>query len=149
MVLRLLRGESLEMVSREVGVELYRLEAWQARALAGLELGLKAQGGEPLAAELVPHQKLGPRRRPSTERQTTSALVSWHEHIRSLFPRRGRPAWAELCTHLCEEPHGGGCLHHHHLAEQVAIGAELVKGGGSLREFLQPVVVWCLGYLIF
>ena len=49
-VLRLLRGESLEMVSREVGVELYRLEAW--RALAGLELGLKAQGGEPLAAEL-------------------------------------------------------------------------------------------------
>ena len=52
MVLRLLRGESLEMVSREVGVELYRLEAWKARALAGIELGLKAQAGEPLAAEL-------------------------------------------------------------------------------------------------
>ena len=51
-VLRLLRGESLEMVSREVGVDLYRLKAWQARALAGLALGLKAQGGEPLAAEL-------------------------------------------------------------------------------------------------
>ena len=51
-VLRLLRGESLDTVSREVGVELYRLEAWQARALAGLELGLKAQAGEPLAAEL-------------------------------------------------------------------------------------------------
>ena len=51
-VLRLLRGESLEMVSREVGLELYRLEAWQARALAGLELGLKEQTGEPLAAEL-------------------------------------------------------------------------------------------------
>ena len=52
MVLRLLRGESLDTVSREVGVELYRLEAWQARALAGLELGLKEQAGEPLAAEL-------------------------------------------------------------------------------------------------
>ena len=51
-VLRLLRGESLDAVSREVGVEVYRLEAWKARALAGLELGLKAQGGEPLAAEL-------------------------------------------------------------------------------------------------
>ena len=51
-VLRLLRGESLDTVSREVGVELYRLEAWQARALAGLELGLKEQAGEPLAAEL-------------------------------------------------------------------------------------------------
>ena len=51
-VLRLLRGESLDTVSREVGVELYRLEAWKARALAGIELGLKAQAGEPLAAEL-------------------------------------------------------------------------------------------------
>ena len=51
-VLRLLCGESLDAVSREVGVELYRLEAWQARALAGLELGLKEQTGEPLAAEL-------------------------------------------------------------------------------------------------
>ena len=51
-VLRLLRGESLDAVSREVGLELYRLEAWQARALAGLELGLKEQAGEPLAAEL-------------------------------------------------------------------------------------------------
>ena len=50
-VLRLLRGESLDVVSREVGVELYRLETWKARALAGLELGLKDQAGEPLAAE--------------------------------------------------------------------------------------------------
>ena len=47
-VLRLLRGESLDAVSREVGLEVYRLEAWKARALAGIELGLKAQGGEPL-----------------------------------------------------------------------------------------------------
>ena len=52
MVLRLLCGESLDAVSRAVGVELYRLEAWQTRALAGLELGLKEQAGEPLAAEL-------------------------------------------------------------------------------------------------
>ena len=40
-VLRLLRGESLDAVSREVGVEFYRLEAWKTRALAGLELGLR------------------------------------------------------------------------------------------------------------
>ena len=37
-VLRLLRGESLEALSREVGVEIYRLEAWRERAMAGLEL---------------------------------------------------------------------------------------------------------------
>ena len=51
-VLRLLRGESLDAVSREVGVELYRLEAWKERALAGLELGLKDQAGEPAVAAL-------------------------------------------------------------------------------------------------
>ncbi len=49
-VLRLLRGESLDAVSREVGVEVYRLAAWKTRALAGLELGLKAQAGELLVA---------------------------------------------------------------------------------------------------
>ena len=38
--------------SREVGVEVYRLERWKVRALAGLERGLKEQAGEPLAAEL-------------------------------------------------------------------------------------------------
>ena len=42
--LRLLRGEALDAVSREVGVELYRLEAWQARALAGLELRSEGAG---------------------------------------------------------------------------------------------------------
>ena len=51
-VLRLLRGESLDAVSREVGVEIYRLAQWQERALAGLELGLKDHAGEPAAAAL-------------------------------------------------------------------------------------------------
>ena len=51
-VLRLLRGESLEALSREVGVEIYRLEEWRERALAGLELGLKDRQGEPLAEAL-------------------------------------------------------------------------------------------------
>ena len=52
-VLRLLRGESLDAVSRKVGVEIYRLETWKTRALAGMELGLKAHAGEPLASELA------------------------------------------------------------------------------------------------
>jgi len=55
-VLRLLRGESLEALSREVAVEIYRLEEWRERALAGLELGLelglKDRQGEPLAEAL-------------------------------------------------------------------------------------------------
>ena len=50
--LRLLRGESLEALSREVGVEIYRLEEWRERALAGVELGLKDRQDEPLAEAL-------------------------------------------------------------------------------------------------
>ena len=42
-VLRLLR-QSLEALSRELSVEIYRLEAWRERALAGLELGLGSSG---------------------------------------------------------------------------------------------------------
>ena len=52
MVLRLLRGESLDVLAREVGVEIYQLEEWRERALAGLELGLKNHQGEPLAEAL-------------------------------------------------------------------------------------------------
>ena len=46
MVLRLLGGESLEALSREVGVEISRLEEWRERAMAGLELGLQDRHGE-------------------------------------------------------------------------------------------------------
>ncbi len=51
-VLRLLRGESVDALSREVSVEIYRLEEWRERALAGLELGLKNRQGELLAEAL-------------------------------------------------------------------------------------------------
>ena len=51
-VLRLLRGASLEALSREAGVEIYRLEAWRERAMAGLELGLQDRHGEPVAEVL-------------------------------------------------------------------------------------------------
>ena len=39
-------------MSREVGVEIYRLEEWKERALAGLEVGLKEQAGDPAAVAL-------------------------------------------------------------------------------------------------
>ncbi|MGH2571052.1 MAG: IS3 family transposase [bacterium] len=51
-VLRLWRGESLDALSRELGVELYRLEQWRERALAGMDLGLKDRTGEALESEL-------------------------------------------------------------------------------------------------
>ena len=51
-VLRLLRGESLDAVSREVGVEVYRLEQWRDKALLGVEEALKDRTGDPLQSEL-------------------------------------------------------------------------------------------------
>lgn len=52
-VLRLLRGESLETLSRELGVEIYRLEQWRERALTGLEVSLKdREEDHPVHAEL-------------------------------------------------------------------------------------------------
>ena len=51
-VLRLFRGEPLDLVSRELGVELYRLEKWRDAALVGMEEALKARNGDPLKAEL-------------------------------------------------------------------------------------------------
>lgn len=51
-VLRLLRGEPMELLSRELGVELYRLEKWRDAALGGMEEALKARNGDPLQGEL-------------------------------------------------------------------------------------------------
>ena len=48
-VLRLLRGESLAALTREVGVEIYRLEDWRDRAVAGLERGLQKRQGDLVA----------------------------------------------------------------------------------------------------
>jgi hypothetical protein len=52
-VLRMLRGEPLEALSRELGVEIYRLEQWRERALTGLEVLLKdREEDHPLRTEL-------------------------------------------------------------------------------------------------
>jgi hypothetical protein len=51
-VLRLLRGEPLDAVSRAVGVEIYRLEQWRDKALLGIDEALKDRTGDALQAEL-------------------------------------------------------------------------------------------------
>jgi len=51
-VLRLLRGEPVEALSRELGVEIYRLEEWREKALAGIETALRERTGDPLNTEL-------------------------------------------------------------------------------------------------
>jgi hypothetical protein len=51
-VLRLLRGEPVDAVSRDVSVPIYRLEEWRERALAGMDAGLKERENDPLEAKL-------------------------------------------------------------------------------------------------
>jgi len=51
-VLRLLRGESVEALSRELALPSYRLDEWRERALHGIDLALRDREGEPLQLEL-------------------------------------------------------------------------------------------------
>jgi len=51
-VLRMFRGESLDKLSREFGVEIYRLEKWRDRALAGMDASLKKRKDDPVQVEL-------------------------------------------------------------------------------------------------
>lgn len=51
-VLRMLRGESVDALSRELGVEIYRLEQWREKALAGVDESLKKRRNDPVQAEL-------------------------------------------------------------------------------------------------
>jgi hypothetical protein len=51
-VLRLLRGEPVDAISREVAVPIYKLEQWRDRALAGIDAGLKERENDPLEKQL-------------------------------------------------------------------------------------------------
>lgn len=51
-VLRLLRGESVDALSRELAVPIFRLEEWRDRALAGMDVGLKERENDPVEQQL-------------------------------------------------------------------------------------------------
>ena len=52
-VIRLFNGESLEQVSREIGVEIHRLDDWKREALSSMEDGFKVRVNDPLEQELA------------------------------------------------------------------------------------------------
>ena len=51
-VLRLLRGEPVDAISREVSLPIYKLERWRDRALAGIDAGLKERENDPVERQL-------------------------------------------------------------------------------------------------
>jgi transposase len=59
-VLRLLRGEPVDAVSRQLSVPVWQLERWRARALAGLKTGLSERSEDPAERELAEaHRRIG------------------------------------------------------------------------------------------
>ena len=52
-VLRLLRGESAELLSRELGLPIFKLEQWRQKADAALDGALKAREVDPANVELA------------------------------------------------------------------------------------------------
>ncbi len=59
-VLRLLRGEPVDFLSRQLGVEIFRLEQWREKAIGGIDASLKARQGDPVQAELdIAMQRIG------------------------------------------------------------------------------------------
>ena len=52
-VLRLMRGEAAEMLCRELGLPMFKLEQWRQKAEAGLEGALKEREADPASDELA------------------------------------------------------------------------------------------------
>ena len=52
-VLRLFRGESMDDVSRSIGVPIHRLNEWREEALFNLEEGFKQRVNDPKEAQLA------------------------------------------------------------------------------------------------
>ena len=52
-VLRLMRGESVEPLSRELGLPIFKLEQWRQKAEVALEEALKERGADPADGQLA------------------------------------------------------------------------------------------------
>ena len=52
-VLRLMRGESAELLSRELGLPIFKLEQWRRKAEAALEGALEERDADPTTGELA------------------------------------------------------------------------------------------------
>ena len=84
-VLRVMRGESTELLSRELGLPVFKLERWRRRAEAGLEGALKEREADPAEGQLAAAlQRIG---EPSMEVELPRAKV---ERPGPLARRRSR-----------------------------------------------------------
>ena len=94
-VLRLLRDEPVQLLSRQLGVEIFRLEQWREKAIGGIRVARLEQLQHP--HHLVHPARGAPRlahRRRSYKPAAPSASVDasrQRRNVRSDMPRRRRP----------------------------------------------------------
>src|SRR4051794_36407432 len=73
-VLRLMRGEAAELLSRELGLPVFKLEQWRQRAEAGLEGALREREADPADGQLAAAlQRIG---EPSMEVELLRARIA-------------------------------------------------------------------------
>jgi hypothetical protein len=58
-VLRLMRGEAAELLSRELSLPLFKLEQWRQKAEVVLEGALKERESDPAEGQLAAMQRIG------------------------------------------------------------------------------------------
>jgi hypothetical protein len=59
-VLRLMRGEPVEDLSRRLAVPVWKLEEWRQRGLAGIDAGLRERDDDPKEREVAEaHRRIG------------------------------------------------------------------------------------------
>lgn len=90
--LRLLRGEPMDALSRELGVEIYRLEEWKNKALAGIDASLREREGDPLERDL------------QSARSKIGELMMDNELLREKIRRPGPLAKGRLKTGAQQSP---------------------------------------------
>ena len=84
-VLRLMRGESAELLARELGLPVFKLEQWRLKAEAALEGALKEREADPAEGQLAAAmQRIGEL---SMENELLRARI---ERSRPLARRRSR-----------------------------------------------------------
>lgn len=59
-VLRMMQGEPVEELSRQLGLPVYKLEQWRQRGFAGIDAGLRERDDDPKERELAEaHRRIG------------------------------------------------------------------------------------------
>jgi transposase-like protein len=108
LVLRLMRGESTELLSRELGLPMFKLEQWREKAEAALDGALKERDAGPASTELAAAMQcaqevavmaaMPPSRRARPWRHAAEAATSaFASTTRSSRSRGGKTEWPE-CT---------------------------------------------------